>query len=181
MPLLYSKTVPWRWCETSPVPVDTVLAFRYPYAGEGQQRITRLLVLSTVFANSFQARPSHLNVFYDAAVFTLCYRLLTCSPRLRGFTYRFNTRIASCIGYMLPGFLVLPGQDFHPQAPTSLAGHETNKHSLGLKFSNWFFNIYKHKNYSYWEEYPVKWLNEAHFFIIYIINIHFLHNNGEWV
>ena len=59
-----------------------MLAFRYPYAGEGQHRIARLLVLSTVFANSFQARPSHLNVFYDAAVFTLCYGLLICSPRI---------------------------------------------------------------------------------------------------
>ena len=105
-----------------------MLAFRYPYAGEGQHRIARLLVLPVVFAHSAQARPSHLNVFYDTAVFTLCYGLLTCSPRNRRFAYRFNTRIASCIGYLLPDFLVLPGQGFHLQAPTSLAEHESNKH-----------------------------------------------------
>ena len=79
VPLLYSKTGPWRYCETSPVPANTVLTFRYPYAGEGQHRIPRDLMLSVVFAHSSQARPSRGCVFDDAAVFTLCYGLLTCA------------------------------------------------------------------------------------------------------
>ena len=62
---------------------------------------------------------------YDAAVFTLCYGLLPCSPVSGVFTYRFSTRITSGTGYMLHGFLVLPWQDLHLQASVSLAGHTT--------------------------------------------------------
>jgi len=51
-------------------------------------------------------------------------RTATLLPKV-GFTYRFSTGIASCTGYMLHGFLALPWQDLHLQAPVSLAGHTT--------------------------------------------------------
>ena len=54
-------------------------------------------------------------------------RTATLLPKV-GFTYRFSTGIASSTGYMLHGFLALPWQDFHLQAPVSLAGHTAKRH-----------------------------------------------------
>ena len=45
------------------------------------------LVFSTVFTSQIQVRPSHIIKCDDAAVFTLCYGLITCSPHLFGIFY----------------------------------------------------------------------------------------------
>jgi hypothetical protein len=106
---------------TSPVPIQTFSTFSYLYAGRVHHHKSKVLVMNVVFAPSLQARPLQVRSI-DAAVFTLCYRLLICSHQfdllvieLQRTSFNLDVlhtastyNITGAVGYMLHGSLVLP-------------------------------------------------------------------------
>ncbi len=129
-PALIPRPEPWRWWWGLPssytLPCEHSVT-RTPREEKHYTSKDISLVFTAVFAPTFQARPSHVIRRDDAAVFTLCYRLLTCSPPYLGFsTYRFNAGIASYIGYMLHDLLGIAITGLPPAGLCKLSGHATS-------------------------------------------------------